>query len=136
MSEIARPTPILTEDNQEFWTAAAEGKLVAQRCSACGRLRHPPGPMCPHCHSLAHESVELSGKGQVYSYSILHYPQFPMFDYPIIAVLVDLDEGVRILSELHDQEPGEVRIGMAVEVRFEQVGDDMAVPVFVRSGSR
>lgn len=135
MTDVVRPAPVLSEDNQEFWSAAAQGQLVAQRCSNCGRLRHPPRPMCPHCHSLDHELIELSGKGFVYSYSILHYPQFPMFNYPIVAILVDLAEGVRILSELHGVDPEEVAIGMPVEVRFEQVGDDVSVPVFVRSDS-
>jgi len=135
MTATARPAPVLTEDNQEFWAAAAQERLVAQRCLNCGRLRHPPGPMCANCHSINHEVVELSGSGVVYSYSILHYPQFPMFDYPVIAVLVDLDEGVRILSELQGVKSGEVRIGLPVDVRFERVDDDVAVPVFVQRGS-
>jgi uncharacterized protein len=126
------PAPVLTEDNHEFWEAANEGRLVTQRCRNCGRLNHPPRPMCPRCHSLDHEAIDLAGQGTVYSFSILHYPQFPMFTYPVIAVLVDLDEGVRILSRLIDIEPAEVRIDMPVQVQFIPTQDDMMIPVFVR----
>src|SRR3954470_2290643 len=97
---VQRPAPIVTEDSAVFWDAAAEGRLVAQRCASCGRLRHPPRPMCPDCHSLAVEVVDLAGTGTVYSYAILHHPQNPVFDYPVLAALVDLDEGVRVLSNL------------------------------------
>jgi hypothetical protein len=72
----------------------------------------------------------LAGTGIVYSYSILHHPQHPSFSYPVIAVLVDLDEGVRILSNLVDAGRRGPFIGMAVEVAYEPTADDMAVPVF------
>jgi uncharacterized protein len=127
---VQRPAPILTEDNHTFWEAAREARLVAQRCRDCGQLRHPPRPMCPACHSVERQVVELAGTGVVYSYSILHHPQHPSFSYPVIAVLVDLDEGVRVLSNLVDAGAGEVHIGMAVEVAFESTADDMTVPVF------
>jgi uncharacterized OB-fold protein len=131
----ARPAPILTEDNHEFWEAARAGRLVAQKCRRCGRLRHPPRPMCPSCQSLEYDLLDLAGSGVVYSYSLLHHPQHPSFSYPVIAVLVDLDEGIRIVSNLVDVEPGGVQIGMPVQVRFVTTRDDMAVPVFVPAGS-
>jgi hypothetical protein len=133
MSEAAaarRPAPILTDDNHAFWDAAKEGRLVTQRCVGCGRLQHPPRPMCPSCHGIEQEVLDLAGTGVVYSYSILHHPQHPSFDYPVIAALVDLDEGVRIVSNLVDIPASEVRIGLPVAVRFEPTCDDMAVPVF------
>jgi hypothetical protein len=134
---VVRPSPILTEDNHGFWDAAREGRLVTQRCVGCGRLQHPPRPMCPSCHGLELEVVDLVGTGVVYSYSILHHPQHPSFDYPVVAALIDLDEGVRILSNLVDVPPEDVRIGMAVEVRFVPTRDEMAVPVFApRGGDR
>jgi uncharacterized OB-fold protein len=131
---MTRPPPIVTDDNRAFWEGARDGRLVAQRCASCGRLRHPPRPMCPHCHSLDVEEVELAGTGTVYSYSILHHPQHPAFTYPVIAVLVDLDEGVRVLSNLVGVAPGAVRIGAPVRVTFEATADDLAVPVFVPAG--
>jgi uncharacterized OB-fold protein len=131
-ADIVRPAPIVTEDSQAYWQAAAEGRLVAQRCSGCGRLRHPPRPMCPWCHSIEHTMVDLAGTGVVYSYSFLHHPQNPAFTYPVLAVLVELDEGVRILSNLVGTDPSDISIGLPVEVRFEPTSDGMAVPVFVR----
>jgi hypothetical protein len=133
---VRRPAPILTEDNHTFWEAAREGRLVGQRCGECGLLCHPPRPLCPACHSLQRQVVDLSGSGVVYSYSILHHPQHPSFNYPVIAVLVDLDEGLRVLSNLVDTRPGDVHIGMAVEVAFAPTTDDMVVPVFRPRGPR
>jgi len=86
--------------------------------------------MCPSCHGLELEVLDLAGSGVVYSYSILHHPQHPSFEYPVIAALIDLDEGVRILSNLVGIPPEDARIGMPVQVRFEPTRGDMAVPVF------
>jgi hypothetical protein len=90
--------------------------------------------MCPHCQSLDHRGVELSGHGTVYSYSLLHHPRNPLFEYPVIAALVDLDEGIRVVSNLVDVDPGAVRIGMPVEVGFAATADGMKVPVFRPAG--
>jgi uncharacterized OB-fold protein len=132
---MTRPAPVLTEDNRFFWEAAAEGRLVAQRCGACGKLRHPPRPMCPECHSLDAKIVDLAGTGTIYSYALLHHPRHPDFDYPVIAVLVDLDEGVHMVSNLVDAEPQEVRVGMPVRVTFTPTAEDLAVPVFISTGA-
>ena len=128
--EVTRPAPILTDDNHFFWDAAREGRLVAQRCRGCGRLRHPPRPMCPQCHSLLFDIVDLTGDGVIYSYAILHHPQNPAFEYPVIAALVELEEGVRVLSNLVDVRPGDIAIGMPVAVAFRPTRHDAAVPVF------
>jgi uncharacterized protein len=125
-----RSSPIVTDDSAVFWEAAAEQRLVAQRCGDCGRLRHPPRPMCPQCNSLSIEVLELSGRGTLYSYSVLHHPQHPAFDYPVLAALVDLDEGVRLVSSLTGVEPADIRIGMPLEVDFEAREGGTCVPVF------
>jgi uncharacterized protein len=127
---VRRPAPLLTDDNAFFWEAAAEGRLVAQHCSVCGRLRHPPRPMCPHCRSLEFEVVPLSGRGSLYSYAILHHPRHPAFDYPVIAALVDLAEGIRLVSNLSEVENVDIEIGMVLEVSFEPTENGGAVPVF------
>ncbi len=133
---MTRPAPVVTGDNEGFWSAAAEGRLVTQRCTACGRLSHPPRPMCPDCHSLDQEFIDVAGTGTIYSYSILHHPQNPAFEYPVVAVLVELDEGPRILSNLMGCPPDLVHIGMAVQVTFEPAAHDTAVPVFTPSEAR
>ena len=89
--------------------------------------------MCPHCRSLASEAFALSGRGTLYSYAILHHPQNPAFDYPVVAALIDLEEGVRLVSNLVDMDPGQIRIGMEVEVDFEPTAGGRAVPVFRRA---
>jgi uncharacterized protein len=130
MPEVRRPDPIVTDDSAVFWDAAAECRLVAQACADCGRLRHPPRPMCPQCHSLRSVARELSGRGTVYSYSFLHHPQHPAFDYPVVAALVDLDEGVRLVTNLVDVARDEVRIGLRVGVTFAPTAGGAHVPVF------
>jgi len=124
-----RPTPVVTDDNEGWWVAAAEGRLVVQRCTGCGAVHHPPRPMCPECHSLELEWIDAAGTGTVYSYALLHHPQHPAFEYPVPAVLVDLDEGVRVLSNMVDVDPHAIAIGMRVEVTFAPAGE-LAVPVF------
>jgi uncharacterized protein len=128
--EVGRPAPVVTEDNRLYWDAAREGRLVAQRCGGCSRLRHPPRPMCPHCHSLQFDVIDLAGDGVVYSYAILHHPRNPAFEYPVVAALIDLVEGVRVLSNLVEIDPGDVAIGIAVTVDFQPTRDGGAVPVF------
>jgi uncharacterized OB-fold protein len=136
-SGATRPAPIVTDDSAAFWTAASDGRLVAQRCLGCGRVHHPPRPMCPHCHSVEHDLVDLAGTGTVYSYAVLHHPQHPAFAYPVVAALVDLAEGPRLVTNLVEIDPADVRIGMDVEVVFVPTVDDMAVPVFrPRGGDR
>jgi len=125
-----RPAPMVTDDNAVFWDATLDGRLVAQGCAECGRLRHPPRPMCPHCHSLEVDVVDLSGRGSLYSYALLHHPRHPAFEYPVIAALVDLDEGVRLVSNLVDVAPDDIRIGMPLEVAFVPTADAAVVPVF------
>jgi uncharacterized OB-fold protein len=125
-----RPTPVVTADNEGFWLAAAEHRLVIQRCAHCGALHHPPRPMCPVCRSTELEWVDARGTGTVHSYALLHHPRHPAFDYPVPAVLVELDEGVRILSNLVGIDPHAIHIGMPVQVDFEPAGDELAVPVF------
>jgi uncharacterized protein len=125
-----RQAPIVTDDSAVFWDAAAQHRLVAQRCSRCGVLRHPPRPMCPHCHALEYGAAELSGRGTLYSYAVLHHPQHPAFEYPVLAALVDLEEGVRLVSNLAEVQPADIAIGMRLEVMFVPTADDRAVPAF------
>jgi uncharacterized protein len=125
-----RPAPVVTDDSAVFWDAAAGRQLVAQRCSGCDALRHPPRPMCPHCHSLEFQAAQLSGTGTLYSYAVLHHPRNPAFDYPVLAALVDLDEGIRMVSNLVDVEPAGIEIGMRLEVTYAQAAGEQWVPVF------
>lgn len=86
--------------------------------------------MCPVCHGLEFEVAELSGNGTVYSYAILHHPRSPQFAYPLLVALVELDEGVRLLTNLVAVAPADVRIGMPVKVAFVATDHEMSIPVF------
>jgi hypothetical protein len=126
----ARPAPRPTDDSAVYWNAIARHELVAQRCDGCSTLRHPPRPMCPHCRSLEWCEQRLAGTGSLYSYAVLHHPRSPAFDYPVLVALVDLDEGIRIVTNLVDIESRDIRIGMRLRVAFEATSDGAAVPVF------
>jgi uncharacterized OB-fold protein len=86
--------------------------------------------MCPHCHSLEFQAAELSGRGTLYSYAVLHHPRHPAFEYPVLAALVDLDEGIRLVTNLVDVEPAGIEIGMRLEVTFVRTAGERSVPVF------
>lgn len=125
-----RPRPAINGDNQFFWAGVNEGRLLIQRCTKCAQLRHPPGPACPNCGSLEWDTVQSSGKGTVYSYVVPHHPPAPMFGEDYVVVLVELDEGVRFVSNLVDVAPGDVEIGMGVEVMFVQTDPELTLPLF------
>ncbi len=125
-----RPRPSITNDNAFFFEGAKQHKLLIQRCASCGRLRHPPGPMCPQCRSLEWDTVEAGGRGTVYSFVVNHYPQVPAFDYPLPVALVELEEGTRLVSNLVGIEPGDIKVGMPVEVEFVAFDDELTLPQF------
>ena len=126
-----RPLPGISDDTRFFWDGARAGKLLIQRCQGCGELRHPPGPVCPSCHSFEWDTVEASGRGTVYSFVVMHYPEVPPFDHPNPIVLVELEEGTRLISQIVGIQPGEVRIGQAVQVEFNSFNDgELVLPQF------
>ena len=116
--------PVTDDDNRFFWQGVQEGRLLLQRCSGCGELRHPPGPMCPSCLSLDWEAEEASGRGTVYSWVLSHHPTEPR-----IVVLVDLEEGVRLVANLQGVAPSDVVNDLPVEVFFAPV-DGVVLPQF------
>jgi len=133
-SPAARTRPAMNDDTRFFWEGAARGELLVQRCSSCGTLRHPPRPMCAACRSLEWDTVRSDGRGEVYSFVIYHHPPLPGFELPYVVALVSLPEGVRILSNVVDVSPGEVKIGMPVDVSFLDLDDDTTLPVFRPAG--
>jgi uncharacterized OB-fold protein len=128
------PLPHPNEETQPFWDYCLRGELRAQKCLACATLRHPPRPLC-RCGASEHEWQLLSGRGTVYSYIVTHQPIHPALQglTPHNVVLVELEEGIRITSNLIDCPHDEIEIGMAVELTFEKVSDDIALPQFRRA---
>ena len=97
MPSVIPPSPTLGD--QFFWDAIAESRLVFQRCASCGVVRHPPAPMCGECHSVEWDTQESSGHGHVYTWIVSHHPTKPDAE-PRVVVLVELDEGIRFVSNL------------------------------------
>jgi uncharacterized OB-fold protein len=126
----SRPAPTVTPDTEFFWTGLRSDRLLVQRCDDCGRLRHPPRPMCPHCTSLSWSAVPASGMGTVVSFVLPRHPRWPWFEDDPVVALVELEEGVRIVSNLVDVAPADVRIGLPVMVRFARFDDDLVLPLF------
>jgi uncharacterized OB-fold protein len=133
MADLPRPQP--DDDARPFWDYTRTGELRVQRCAACGALRHPPRPMCARCHSLDVEWAPVSGRGTVFSYVVTHQPVHPALAdrVPFATVLVELEEGPRLTSNLVDVPPGEITIGMPVEVVFERLDDEVTLPLFRRA---
>lgn len=129
-----RIKPPMGPDNAWWWDMAAEGKLGIQRCTSCGALRHPPRPMCGECGSMEWEAIESSGRGTIASFTVLTHPQFPGYNYPLIIILVDLEEGTRLTSELVDCAPEAVDFGLAVEMVIHEDPDGFKLPVFKLAG--
>jgi uncharacterized protein len=129
-ARLAPPQPAINQDTAFFWSGLQAGRLLIQRCAACGQLRHPPGPACTACHSLEWDTLEASGRGKLFSFVVMHQPRHPGFDYPLPVGLVELDEGVRLVAPLTDVRPEALRTGMAVQVVIEPVAGEHRLPRF------
>jgi hypothetical protein len=138
------PLPELDADTRPFWEASCRGELSIQACASCGRLRHPPRPMCAYCRSLDTAWRTMSGRGTVWSYVVPHPPLLPAFTplapYNVCIVALDEDPLIRLVGNVVENagapigsvDPATIEIGMPVRVVFEQVADDVALPRFVR----
>ena len=139
MSDAAEKTrPTLRGEEAPFFAAAAEGRLVIQRCPECKRAVFYPRTLCPHCHDGIPEWTDASGRATVYSFTVLHRAGLPGFetDVPYVIAIVDLNEGVRVMANIVNVVPNDVRIGMPVSVTFERRADDFVVPQFEPSDGR
>lgn len=125
-----RIRPPLGHDNGWWWELVNEGKLVIQSCNGCGELHHPPRPMCQKCRSTEMGWIEASGRGTLHSFTVIRHPQFPGYDFPLVAALVDLEEGTRIVSNVVDCAPEDVHIGMALEAFIREEEDGFKLPLF------
>ncbi len=125
-----RIRPPKGHDNTWWWEGVAEDKLLIQKCGSCETLRHPPTPMCPECQSLDWTGVPAAGRGTVYSYTVLHYPKFPGYEFPLVCALIELEEGTRVVSNVTGCKPDDVKIGMAVELFFDLPDGQQKLPQF------
>lgn len=125
-----RIRPPMGHDNAWWWEAVNEGILPIQKCNACGALYHPPRPMCGACRSMDMGLAESRGRGTVHSFTVIRHPQFPGYDFPIVAAVIDLEEGVRMVSNVVECDPADVHIGMAVEGFIHEDEDGFKLPLF------
>jgi len=132
-----RPVPETTPETKEFWTAAADERYLLSECNNCDCTYYYPRAHCPECLSSDVEWQESSGRGTVYSYTILsRIDGWPDDDLPLVAAFVELEEGPRVMTNIVGCDPDNINIGGAVEVQFTPVeGDDIAVPVFSLANS-
>ena len=130
MAEIARPFPHPDRDTAPFWEAQNQHELRFQKCADCGAVRYPVGPLCPECHSFEFEWKASSGRGTIYSYTVVRHQTHPSFPVPYTVLLVEMDEGPRIIAQLRAPGDASFDIGTPVRVEWED-HPHQSLPVFV-----
>ena len=128
MSTVRKmPAPLPNPENQPYWDAAKEGKLLVKRCKDCGEFHFYPRAICPFCFSDQTEWVESKGTGSIYSYSVMRRG----VPVPFAIAYVTLDEGITMLTNMADgTDLDGLSIGQKVKVAFKAAEDGSAVPVF------
>ncbi|MGX7678854.1 Zn-ribbon domain-containing OB-fold protein [Jatrophihabitans sp. DSM 45814] len=127
-----RPQPDVNEISQGYWDGAKQHKLVIQQCGDCSTFIHFPMALCPNCQSENLGFTEVSGRGTVYSFAIVHQNFHPAFTPPYVIALTDLDDapGIRMYTNILDVKPEAVEIGMPVQATFEDIGEGTVLPQF------
>lgn len=129
---IAKPAPIPDETSAPFFDGARAGKLMLQHCSSCNDWSWPVRERCPHCFAATLQWRQASGRGTLYTFTIMHQAMNPGFasSVPYNVAQIDLAEGVRITSNIIGIGNDALRVGMALEVVFEDAGDGVSIPKF------
>jgi uncharacterized OB-fold protein len=132
MSEYEGPLPKPDADSQAYWDGARRHELLLQQCGACGKFRFYPRSICPYCMSDKFEWRKSAGRGTVYSFTVIHRAPSPVFRarVPYVLALIELEEGVRMMSNVIDCDLTQVRIGASVEVVFDDVSAEITLPKF------
>jgi uncharacterized OB-fold protein len=113
-----------------FWDGCRRGRLLIPECSRCGHRFFNPIPACPRCLATGWRWTPSTGRGTLYSFSVVHRPPDPSFPVPYVLAIVALDDGVKMMTNIIGCAPGDVRIGMPVQVEFQPVSDDISLPCF------
>ena len=132
--ESTLPLPVANADSLPYWNAAREGRLLIRKCNACGSVHFMPRHLCPVCWSDQLEWVEAKGTGSVHSFTIIRRAPTAAFASrtPYVVVLIDLDEGPRMIANLLGGDALSVGIGDRVKVTFEDRGEGAMIPQFTR----
>jgi uncharacterized OB-fold protein len=133
-TETSKPLPRMQGLSKEFYDWCKQHELRFQRCSGCGVWRHVPREMCARCGSWRWEWVRASGRGTLFSWTVAAHAMHPAFkeQVPYAPAIVEMEEGVRLLSEVVDCPPDDLQIGMPVEVVFDDVTPEVTLPKFRR----
>ncbi|MFP6748938.1 MAG: Zn-ribbon domain-containing OB-fold protein [Alphaproteobacteria bacterium] len=124
-NERTYPAPAVNLETEAYWAAANEGKLLMKKCNGCGKTHFFPRAICPYCQSSDTAWYEASGKGVIYSYSVMRRG-----DTPYAIAYVTVDEGITMMTNIVDCDHDALAVGQAVEVTFRQTDGDQAIPVF------
>ena len=132
MSEYSKPLPTITDDNREFWEGCKQNKLRMQKFDDCGHIRYPISHVCPKCLSYKFQWMDLSGRGEVFSYVVFHQLYNKAFeqDIPYNVALVQLEEGPRMYSNVIGVDNDAVKVGDKLEVAFDPVTPEITIPRF------
>lgn len=126
-----RPVPQPTPETQHFWDGTRSGELRIQRCADCSHAYFPPRPFCPECSSRNIAVEAASGRATLHSY-VIHHREMPGFPSPYAIAVVELDEGPRMMTNIVEceQTPEALVLDMPLEVTFEQLDDEISLPLF------
>jgi uncharacterized protein len=129
---LAPSLPVIDGESAPFWAGTRERKFLIRHCRACGRHHFYPRQYCPHCWADRGDWVSASGRGRIFSYTIIHHNDLHPFRemLPYIVALIDLEEGVRVTSNIVECTPEVVHVGMPVEVIYHQVTEEITLPQF------
>lgn len=133
-SQYSKPLPLLRGMTKEFYDHCKNGELRFQRCTDCGKWRHVPREMCAKCGSWNWEWARSSGRGELFTWTVVQRVMHPAFpdDVPYAPAVIQMQEGVRLVSWVIDCPPEELKMGMPVEVVFDAVTDEVTLPRFKR----
>jgi uncharacterized OB-fold protein len=131
-TKMPKPLPGKDELNKPFWEAAKRHELILQHCRKCGSYRYPAGLTCTECVSDELEWKKVSGHGFVYTWTVFHRAYHPAFidEIPYAVVAVELEEGPRMITNLVGCKLVDIKIGMQVEVIFEDASEEISLPKF------
>ncbi|HEX5020619.1 MAG TPA: OB-fold domain-containing protein [Candidatus Binatia bacterium] len=132
MVDYLKPLPVLDIEGRFFWESCKKHEMALQQCVSCKQFRYPPRSLCPRCHSPEAQWTPISGRGQVYVALVMCHSYSPAWehDMPYNISLIDLEEGVRMWSNVIGCLAEEVKIGYHVEISYDDVNDDITLPKF------
>jgi uncharacterized OB-fold protein len=132
-----RPLPLVDDASDGFWAAAREGRLAIQRCTDCSRYNHAPSLACPSCGSFDLAYADVSGRGTLFSWTVINEPPAPGFQgrMPLIVGIVELAEQPNLLmvANLLELEEAELKLGLPLRVTFEKISDECTLPQFAKA---